>query len=172
MHFCCLVITEEFPTDEVIGEVLHQYDDSEWADNDDDELPVLMCDWWQVGGRYNGLLKLKVDNEDEKYNWEFYAKEKRNGRLFRSYALDKIKEYSPFYYEEDYFLSMGMRDGFLYVDGGLIDDMKSIDVEGYYLIDRNGILYCRETSPDYSEIVRQTIRESTGCYICVVDVHE
>lgn len=187
MHFCCVLITEEFPTDEVITKKLSPYDEEAYYEQDEEERPwvPLLWDWWQVGGRYSGLLKLSTRDNQDRYDWGYYARVPRNGRLFRSYALDRMKTMADLFFEEDYYPSMGYRDGFLYVDGGLVDDLKwneEFETFGYYLIDKNENVYSVEVvdldsgkivkNENYAEEFRKVISESSGCYMCIVDLHD
>lgn len=114
-----------------------------------------------------------MERNDEKYKWGYIIKEPRAGRLFRSRKLeDNKKGHSLLYLEEDNFGYMGAHDGVLYVDGGAIDDMKDIDIEGYLLIDKDGTVYTRDDySKEYPTIVKNAIENGKGCYICIVDIH-
>lgn len=99
------------------------------------EYPQFTYDWYQIGGRYNGSIKLKINKETEMYNWGFYNSNPRNGRLFWSYLLNKMEEFSQksiMYSEENYFSSMGENDGFLYVDGAWIQDIMNFDEQDCY----------------------------------------
>ena len=181
MHYCCLIITKEFPTDEVLSEVLAPYN---WEETEEGEYPPFTWDWWQVGGRYNGMLKLTINENDEKYRWEYYAREPRKDTLFRSYLLDKMSGFagrSFMYREEDYYPSMGSRDDFLYVDGALIEDIKNLsEVTCYCCVDKDGKAYSTE-SWDGKEWIKndkfdtqfaEVLADSKGCYVCIVDLHD
>lgn len=110
MHFSTLLITREFPTEEKIEEIMDIYNEANYYDqySEDDSIPpiqkpivpltsywkplvpLINYDWYQIGGRYNGRLKLNVNDENtKKYEWDYYARESRNGRLFHSYLLSK-----------------------------------------------------------------------------------
>ena len=149
MHYCTLLITKEFPSDEVILNIMSPYDESRDDDGDrTGDYPIFQWDWYQVGGRFNGSLKLKVDKDDEKYEWKYIIREDRNKRLFHSYLLTKMKDFAKsniLYAEEDYFKTMGLRDGFLYVDGAKISDLLNFDeVECCICIDKDGNAIARE----------------------------
>lgn len=123
MHYCLMLFTKEFPTKEKIDSMMEKYTWDNNHSDDHDEYPQFTYDWYEIGGRYNGSIKLKVDLEDEKYRWKFYAREPRNGRLFWCHLLNDMQEHKkPFYSEGDCFSSMGANDGFLYVDGAWIAD--------------------------------------------------
>lgn len=189
MHYCCYLITKQFPSDEVIEKVLRPFND-DVVYGDEIERPAFMWDWWQIGGRYCGKLKLKCDDEEKnEYRWMFYEREPRTGRLFRSYALEEIKklnEHAKLHFsfsEEDYFPQMGSRDGFLYVDGGRIADMINMDEQAnkcYCIVDSDGNAYSRDywngedfiRNDSFDEQARRIITESENCYIAVVDIHD
>ena len=82
MHYCALLITKEFPTEDKIDEIMrpYYYDNIEYDEkgNLTSPYPVFTWDWYQIGGRYNGKLKLKIDENDETYNWGFYDRVGRN----------------------------------------------------------------------------------------------
>lgn len=117
MHYCALLITKELPTKNEISEIMKPYYEGnakydEETDERIGEYPVFEWDWYQIGGRYNGSLKLKIDEEDTYYNWKYLAKEDRNGRQFHSFLLSKLKEYRKnqfVYLEEKFYSSMGRR---------------------------------------------------------------
>lgn len=59
MHYCTLLITKEFPTDEAISDIMRPYYEElvEYDDNGNriGERPVFLWDWYKIGGRYNGF---------------------------------------------------------------------------------------------------------------------
>ena len=185
MHYCCAIITKEFPTKEVLTASLKPFHEDVYYDAPEENRarPQIMWDWWQVGGRYNGQLKLRIDKDNDKYQWRFYARAPRAGRLFRSYLLETMKDRitpSWVFAEEDFFSSMGWHDGFLYVDGAPVDDVQNLDDVGcYYLIDKDGNGFGREyfdgdtfvQNEGFDELVKQAIEDGKGCYICIVDLH-
>ena len=194
MHYCIAIITEQFPTDDVLEKVLAPFNSESLYENckeDEDpaEYPQFTWDWWQVGGRYDGLLKLKIDREDEEYRWDFYAKEPRAGRLYRSKLcenhLNKTDSYGFRYIrEEDYYHYMGMRAGYIRVDGckvkDVIDFADTISNHGWGFIGRDGTAYSREhwdgknfvKDEQYEEKVKSAIANVEDCYVCYVDIHD
>lgn len=178
MHYCCLIITKDFPTDDVLEEVLKPFNEDNY-----NSFPAFTWDWYKVGGRYNGALKLKVNKEDEKYQWKWYANPSRNGRFFRSYLLSRMEMFANgawLYNEEDYFRSMGFNEGFLYVDGGFIPDILNIDsVECFCCIDKDGNAYARERwtgekfeeDTEFDDRLKTIIDNSKECFACIVDLH-
>lgn len=143
MHYCLMLFTREFPTKEKIDNMMKRYNLSE----NHDEYPQFTYDWYEIGGKFSGNIKLRVDFEDEKYRWQYYG-EPRNGRLFWSYLLNAMQnKEKPFIYDETrYLCSMGVHDGFLYVDGAWIADTINFDEQNYcytFMTD-DGKAYSRE----------------------------
>lgn len=191
MHYCILLLTEKFPTNAIIEKALEPYREDEYYTQLDKgnevACPLLLWDWWQIGGRYNGKFKLKYDHNDQdsQYRWMFMPKEPRVGRLFRSQLLEKIQELekSPFFFEDDYYGSMGCRDGYLYVDGGYIPDLLNFDevcTQCYGLIDIDGTAYAREryNGKEWLDIevfednARAICESRKDCWVTCLDIHE
>lgn len=188
-HYCCLILTKEFPTDEVLENVLAPYNANRFYEQPEESrvYPCFLWDYWQVGGRYAGAFKLSTENR-EKYDFDYYVQNPRCGRLFRSYLLEKMKYFAEkwrkpnfMYREEDFFSSMGFYDGYLYVDGAEICDIKNFsDVDSYIFIDQNGTASARSSwdghkwndNAAFLEEYRQAKDNSLGCYACVVDIHD
>ena len=82
MHYCCLLITKEFPTEEVIHDALAPFNEDDVLEQPEESriYPAFTWDWWQVGGIYSGQFKLKVNENDEKYRWEYYDHTQGSGR--------------------------------------------------------------------------------------------
>lgn len=182
MHYCCEIVTKEFPTDLVIAHILSPF---EWGSHKDDEpRPVFTWDWWQVGGRYSGRLKLKIDEKDEKYRWEYYATVPRAGRLFRSKLLEAINMWSTKAYtlrrEEDFFNELGARDGYIRVDGARIGDLIDFEKDCddcCCLVDVDGKAYARahyEEDSEFDQTVQNIFANGNrdDCYVVIVDLHD
>lgn len=187
MHYCCLVITKDFPTNEVIEKVLRPFNDEEFFGKPEGERvrPAFTWDWYLLGGRYGGSIKLKIDKDDEKYKWRYIINEPRNGRLFRSTLLDTLAHYRQrtwdiAYYENYDFDYMGFGDGFLYVDAALADDIQNIsEIDCYCFVDQDGNAFARDyyngewaTNTEFDAQLSKAKENCTGCYICVVDLHD
>lgn len=188
MHYCALLITKEFPTKETIERIMKPFSEEDFYKDEASETrerPAFLWDWYQIGGRYNGRLKLKYGEENTaKYNWSFYAREPRNGRQFWSYLLTKMYDMGNRLFrpaEEDFFPTMGSLDGFLRVDGALIADILNIDDIGCYIyIDKDGNAYAREVwdgnewheHPGFDEKLKQIIADSADCWATVIDIHD
>lgn len=65
MHYCLLLITREMPSENRISEILKPYDEENLECDETGEIisfPIFTYDWWEIGGRYSGKLKLKIDD--------------------------------------------------------------------------------------------------------------
>ena len=187
MHYCCMVFTKEFPTQSVLEKVLKPFNSSDVYDQPEETrvYPAFTWDWWQVGGRYEGAFKLKIEENSEKYKWNYYEREPRNGRLFRSALLDKMKEWAKnvpfsFFREEEWFGTMGSRDGFIRVDGAFCADIINLQEESCYcMVDCNGNGFSRESwdgnnwnkNDDFDNQLEKIKAECSDCYVCIVDLH-
>lgn len=191
MHYACLVITKSFPNDEELERVLRPFNDEDYYSRPEDDKtprPPILWDWWEIGGRYAGKFKLEIRKDDKEYRWEYYANEPREGRLFRSYAFYKMKALIDqkkiwMLTEEKFYPLMGLRDGFLYVDGARIRDIKNLkDLSCYCFIDADGNGYARESYnkdtgwsdvPDFEEKLEKMIEEvNKDWFVCIVDLHD
>lgn len=188
MHYCVLLITKELPSEEEIYEIMQPYceRDNEYDENGEriTPYPLFEWDWYAIGGRYSGLLKLKVNEDDEYYRWKYYSKEDRNKRLFYSKALSDIKKFAKNdwkYREEEYYATMGYRDGFLYVDGARIDDLNNFEeLQCYICIDADGNAIARSTwngndfikDENFDEKLETIKRNSGGMFATIIDIHD
>ena len=195
MHYAIVIVTEEFPTDEVLEKVLEPYEDEvfygQFGEDEDipdtAERPVFTWDWWQVGGRYCGRIKLKIDYEDEEYEWKFYTKKPRAGRLFRSMMLEKIDKLkaSKFFYAEDEIRPyLGSIDGYIRVDGckakDAIDLVDNVVENSWGFIGKDGKAYGNEywngkkyeKNEQYEKEVREAMKGISDEYVCYVDIHD
>ena len=193
MHYCCLLFTKELPSEEKIAEIMHPYyeGNAEYDEETEKRLnpyPVFEWDWYQIGGRYNGSLKLSVERDKEYYNFGYYSREDRNKRLLHSSLLSDMKEFAEMgnapsweYREEDYFNSMGYRDGYLYVDGARVDDIINFEEQNCYIcIDVDGNAIARETwngkqfitDDQFDEKLAEIKKNSKGMFLTVLDIHE
>lgn len=185
MHYCLMLFTKEFPTKQDIENIMSKYhDDAVYSDDEEKEIdyPQFTYDWYQIGGRYNGSVKLKVDKENEMYRWKFSERKPRNGRLFWSYLLNDMQENKKsFYNEEDYFCSMGFNDGFLYVDGAKISDVLNFEgLNCYTFIGFDGEAYSREwwngdefiKNDDFDERLKAEKEKSKDGYVTIIDYHD
>lgn len=188
MHYCILVITKEFPTDEVIWKVMEPYSEEDFYDEDGDAksevYPQFLWDFYRLGGRYCGKIKLRINKEDETYNWGFYAKDNRSSCLFRSMLLENCVSKKIICFEEDYYPYIGYEDGYIRVDGAKIKDI--IDFEDLALnhnwgfIGKDGEAYSRSywngndfvDDEHYEDHVKSAIQDVDDCYACIIDIHD
>ncbi len=188
MHYCVLLITKELPSESKIEKILQPYNHEDIKyDEETGELltplPIFTYDWFQIGGRYTGSLKLKIDKNDEYYNWKFISNKGRNKRLFYSKLLSELQKTKGaiFFEEEDYYSSMGSRDGFLYVDGAKIDDLLNFDnVNCFICIDSNENVIARETwdghnfieDKQFDEKLVKIKENSKSMFATILDIHD
>lgn len=188
MHYSCFVFTKEFPTNEILQTVLRPFNENDYYENESEkEILPFMWDWFSIGGRYSGLLKLEVRQNDEKYEWQYYAETPRNNRLFRSSLIDMIDNFKKdskdgwMFSEEKVYNELGYRDGYIRVDGCLVSDiLNKKGLSCYCFIDKYGNGYSRETwngkkwetNDNFEDIFKNTMKDSEDCYLCVVDLHD
>lgn len=196
MHTSMVVITREFPTDEVLDKVMEPYNDEafyeKYSDEDeipkDAEWPKFTWDYFVVGGRYGGRLKLRMDMEDQTYKWGFYAKEPRAGRLFRSTLCERVdaarREHTIFSsFEDEYRGYLGAPEGYIRVDGckvkDVIDFEKTVLEGSFGIIGKDGKVICREyygekfeENENYEEEVKEELKDVQDCYVTYLDVHD
>lgn len=192
MHYCILVLTKEFPADDVLESALKPfYEDDYYKKQEEDPntpRPVFKWDFWKLGGRYCAKLKIDVSGDNfEKYELKFYVKEKRSKRLFRAVLLEKVNLdadvaalFTPRDYSEvDALCYMGLRDNVIYADSARIEDCVSIP-DGYGIVLPTGEAYARATwdgeswnkNTCFDEQREKAISENKDCWISVVDIHD
>ena len=85
------------------------------------------------------------------------------------------------YSEEDYFNSMGYRDGYLYVDGARVDDIINFEEQNCYIcIDVDGNAIARESwngkefikDEQFDEKLAEIKKNSKGMFLTVLDIHD
>ena len=189
MHYCALLITKELPSESEITEIMqpYNYESIEYDEETEERIspyPIFTWDWYQIGGRYNGSLKLKVDDDDKYYDWIYLAREGRNKRLFYSYLLTNMKSFAGntfMYREEDYYPTMGSGDGYIRVDGARIDDLLNFEEQNCYIcMDANRNAIARETwngstfikDEQFDEKLEQIKKNSKGMFVTVLDIHD
>lgn len=193
MHYCVHLLTKELPSENKIAEIMKPYNSELVYGSDDDEdkqidYPVFTWDYYRIGGRYKAELKLKVDEEgsanSEYYNWGYYDRQDRNGRLFWSSLLSTLKEnVTPewMYHEEDWFMNMGFGDGHILVDGAKQSDVLNIDKLGCYIcILPDGSAIARDSwngkdivkDEKFDEKYKQAIANNMDGFITVLDIHD
>lgn len=181
MHYRFLYFSKELPTREEIREVMAPYN---YDNYDESNYQPFYYDYFHIGGRYGGRLKLKVERGDETYQWEFTGR--REGRLFLSSLIKRLMEVknigAPFYIEDECYDYLGCHDGFLYVDGAPLKDLVNLDeLSCYGYIGVNGELHMREVwnaeekdflkIEHFDEDLKLYIQEHMDCFVTVLDVH-
>lgn len=194
MHYCCYLYTKEFPTDEVIEKALKPYEYKDGGYDDGEQRPLFTWDWWQVGGRYGGKLKLNIKAQDgvDKYETEYLVRYRRAGRLFRCKLLEEttrgILDHGSWKEtkadESEALNYCGMRDGILYVDGAWANDIQSLTDEAdncWAVIDTDGTAIARErwNGADWKDDDRFSdkakaiaMKNKADTYVTVVDIHD
>lgn len=127
MHCKGFLITKELPSEDNINKILKKY---YWENKKNKS--GFNWDWFEIGGRYSGGIKLKFDYEDKKYEFEYLGR-KRNNKLFICKLLDELKE-NEYFDESDYFGYLGSYDKQLNIDGGYYNDLKNFDIADCYLV--------------------------------------
>lgn len=169
MHCCGYMVTETIPTENEIEEILKSYESVDGSTN-------FCWDWYEIGGRYGGKLKIYFNPDDNEDKWYCGEAHERNFKYFISNALAEWKEMtlkSGYWDELQVMLYMGLRKYNLYVDGAYYDDIENFDVTScYFLIDdseKKRVLYVRDSCEHFDEKVKELRLE--GKFITVIDLH-
>lgn len=193
MHYCIHLFTETLPTESKIMTILEPFNsetiygvDEEGNEKEIKEYPPFTWDWWQIGGRYHGRLKLKIDENDEVYCWRFYSQEPREGRLFHSMLLRRIRESFTTWqsHEEDYLGYLGYleKESHIRVDGAkisdLINDFEDLGCFGF--VDIDGRAFSRNhwngqtivETPEFDKQYQEKLKERADCFLTVIDIHD
>jgi hypothetical protein len=96
-----MVFTKEFPTETVLEKILAPLNwdyvfDREYRE--ESYSAPFTWDYWLLGGRYSGALKLKIEEQSEKYR----------------------------FYKENWYGPMVFADGYLRIDGALCEDVVNL----------------------------------------------
>ena len=180
MHFCMALLTKDFPTDKMISSVLAPYNEDRWYDREDwspdDETPVFLWDWYELGGRYGGQVKLRINKDDKKYDWGCYPKVSRFERLFRVAIFQKEMDT---YFEPRIMRYLGIDDGFVRVDACAVADVIDPDVlaaDCFGFFTDNGDVHTREEFNDddllYTKKAIEAVHEYQNGWISIIDCHD
>lgn len=178
MHYCLMLFTKDCPTKDCIEKLMSPYDCEN--NQDGNPIPQFTWDWYEIGGIYNGQIKLKVDKDSEKYNWKHIDIKGRNGTLFWSHLLSNIKRFDPFFSEEHYYKSLGFRDNFLYVDGAFVEDILNFnELNCFAFMTEDGQVYSRGwrngrtivNNDDFKEKLEIQKEKSKDLFITIIDCH-
>lgn len=198
MHYCGIIMTNEFPTDDVIEKRLAPY---KWpepeGDSDEDLEPEeeehikklpLTWDWWQLGGRYCGKLRLRVDPNNDTYKWNYILDRHkvRTGRLFRSRILEDMHALCDetvfntsfvhnFEYEEYLYNYFGLHDGYIRVDGCPVKDLlvpRDVTNSWFFIPPTDEVWTRSKDADNYDQLVMDAVEIRNDAYVCVVDLHD
>ena len=179
MHYCLMLFTKDCPTEDYISKLMAPYS---WENSQDNKsFPQFTWDYYEIGGRYNGQIKLKVNENDEKYRWEYTDAQGRNGHLFWSYLLNEYKRSIPFFREENFYNSMGFVDGYLYVDGAPVKDILNFDeLSCYAFMTEDGEVYSKEwwdgetiiENKDFEDRLKSQKEKSQDLFVTIIDYHD
>lgn len=170
MHYKGHIITKKLPTNEELSKILEKYKENE-------DTKKLEWDWWQIGGRYCGNIKINFNPNENEEN--YYLFRQRNNKHFISQILNEAKENNIYYEELDYLRYMGLRENILYVDGGYFKDMINFEIDNcFVVIDDNDNLYVREywdgknwvEHKDFEETIKKI--DLTDKFITIIDFHD
>ena len=190
MHYKAFLITKEFPTDDIIEEIMQPFNGEDLFERREKNLitnepyPVFTWDWYQVGGRYNSFFELDMKKTEDKYEWNC-CKDRANV-VFRSYLFDELyrlcdEKKKWLIREYKFYPCLGGRDNILRVDGGLISDMKDFDItQCYIIIDVDGDAYARSSwngsqwveDIDFDDKTKAILEVSKDYYIVTIDIHD
>ena len=191
MHYCVHLLTKELPTENQIAEILQPYNGVEFWENIPEDMPYeevehlpFTWDCYQIGGRYKAQLKLKVDENDNTYNWMLCGHNPRNGRLFWCSLLSTLQKHitpSFMYSEEDWFSSLGISDGYIRVDGAKLKDVLNLDDLGCYIyILPDGSAVARSSwngnsfieDKNFDDKYAKALEDNMNVFITVIDIHD
>lgn len=188
MHYAALLFTENLPNEQDIAETMKPYSWDNLKYDDEDKLigeyPVFTYDYYVIGGRYKAAIKLSVEGNEDYYGWKYYSMESRNGRLFWSCMLSKMKEHIKpgfLFSEEDYFMNIGFGDGFLYVDGARSCDILNYEeLESYICIDSDGSAIAQSSwngtefieDKDYDAKSKALLKKHKNGFVTMLDIHD
>lgn len=171
MHSCGYIITDKIPTKEEITNIMEPYNEEKHENLE------FAWDWYQIGGRYGGELKIKFNPDENEDGW--YSFRERNYKYFISGELEKIKRDIKYYDELEHLIYMGLREKILYVDGAYYEDIIDFDITNTcFVIDSNRKLYSRElwindswvTDKQFDEKVKRL--DLNNKFITVIDMHD
>lgn len=190
MHYSLLVLTEKLPTKKDLDKILAPYNDDKLYDEKNDTTLVdtltseemlskfpFTWDWYQIGGRYGGNIKYKMDADDYKY-----YNHNLNHKKFISTFFDNLQKKDTFFDECNYAQYLGTHDNIIYCDGAYIKSIKNIKALkdfGCYIIDKNKKVFYREAwngnefikNKNYSNELVKILDEQGDCFLTILDIH-
>ena len=208
MHYCLILITKELPNEEDINKVLSRFNSEELYKDIKDENGNITClantmtkeerfekypftwDWWQVGGRYGGNIKYKMQEDDYKFYNHNICNKKYKSKFFENmqkyYQRPLGRDLRTNEIDECDFISyLGYNDYFIYCDGAKISDIQNIehikDDFGFCIYDSiNDVGYAREVyvgggfvkTENYQDKVRNIIENNKDSFLTIIDLHD
>lgn len=183
MHYCCLVFTKSIPTLGKLNNLMRPFNcecvyfDEEGKELDKPNYKCFSWDWFEIGGRYNSLIKMKLD-ETYKYYGDRVGK-KYISKVVSDYITYSRKEFKD---EQDLYSALGYRDGYLRVDGCSINQiLNKDDVNGYCLLSEDGDCSSREfydgknfidTEEEYEKKRAEMFDKYKDGFLTIVDIHD
>lgn len=192
MHYCLYLYTKEFPSDEVIDQLLKPYNEESYYKDDEEEpstpRPLFLWDFWQVGGRYGGKLRLSTKAEDDdRYDWEYCPRHLRAGKLYRCRLIEKCARGildPPHLLREEEALQYLHMDDSIRVDGGWLPHIVNrheIADRCFIILTDDGTAIAREVwdgdnwidTPDFDDRARLVMeRCEADHFLTVIDIHD
>ena len=172
MHFKGHLVTKKLPTNDEISKILEKYRE------DLDEEQEFSWDWYEIGGRYGGKIKINFNPDDNEEEW--YCFQDRNNKYFISQAINELKEkIKPYYDEIEWLKYMGLREKVLYVDGAFYKDMINFDLSDcFVVIDDKETLYVRQKWNGDDWITNEKFNDEVSKidlkdkFITIIDFHD
>lgn len=172
MHYKGHLVTKKLPTDDEISKLLEKYRE------DFDKEQEFAWDWYEIGGRYGGKIKINFNPDDNEDNW--YCFRDRNNKYFISQAINELKEkIKPYYDELEWLKYMGLREKILYVDGAFYKDMINFDLSDcFVVIDDEENLYVRQQWKNHEWIENKQFDDKVSKidlkdkFITIIDFHD
>lgn len=172
MHYKGHLITKKLPTSDEISKILEKYREKY------DEEQEFAWDWYMIGGRYGGEIKINFNPDENEDKW--YCFEDRNNKYFISEAINEIKEmHGSFYDELEWLEYMGLRENVLYVDGAYYKDMINFDLSDcFVVIDDEENLYVRQQWKNHDWIENKQFDDKVSKidlkdkFITIIDFHD
>jgi hypothetical protein len=138
-------------------------------------------DWYQIGGRYGGKLKIKFNPDENEDKWYCGSHHDRNYKYFISNKLKEMKSKMPCldYDELESMFYMGLRENVLYVDGAYYKDIYNFDITNTcFVINNDKTLYSRDlwkndewvTDEEFDDKVKKI--DLKNKFITVIDLHD
>lgn len=170
MHYKGHLVTDKLPTEDAIRKILGKYSE------DEPGIKIFEYDWYTIGGRYGGKIKIKFNPEENEDN--YYLCQHRNNKYFISSILSELGDNTSNYDELDLLIYMGLNDNVLYVDGGYYEDIINFELDNCYVVITENDVIPREiwngdNLVDNENFDKKISKLSLdGKFITVIDFHD